>query len=161
MIWIMKLISNHLTLARLVGRFLGEMHRHDAGRTLPLLHAAKLTTPQLAVLEFTATPRTVSTVALHVGLSRPATSQMIDKLVKRRLIRRFEGEVDRREKAVALTAKGRALLEKIGNARTERFAASIAALPPSVAGRLRSALKQAVAAMEKLPQGKRNAGMGL
>jgi DNA-binding MarR family transcriptional regulator len=84
------------------------MHRYDAGRTLPILHAAKLTTPQVAVLEFVREPQTVSAVANYLGLSRPATSQLIDKLVRGRLISRKEGTIDRRERSVILNAKGRA-----------------------------------------------------
>jgi hypothetical protein len=53
---------------------MGAMHRYHAGRTLPILHAVRLTTPQLAVLEFTRQPQTVSAVATYLGLSRPATN---------------------------------------------------------------------------------------
>jgi DNA-binding MarR family transcriptional regulator len=136
-------------LALLMSRFLGAMHRYDAGRTLPLMHAAKLTTPQLSVLEFVRVPHTVSAVAVHLGLSRPATSQMINKLVHRRLVRRSEGVVDRREKAVSLTAKGVALVESISAARTARFGASLAALPQPVAVRLMGALQKALGALDK------------
>ena len=103
----MKSFAKTTSLTKLVTLFLGEMHRFDAGRTLPLLHAAKLTTPQLAALEFVFERRTISAVASYLGLSRPATSQMIHKLVRRGLVRRFEGATDRREKAVVLTPKGR------------------------------------------------------
>jgi DNA-binding MarR family transcriptional regulator len=135
-------------LVRLVGRFLEHMHRHDAGRTLPLLHAARVTTPQLAVLEFARTPRTISAVADHVGLSRPATSQMIEKLFRRRFIQRSESQRDRREKRVLLSASGIALLDRIHAARLTRFGASLASLPKRTATRLTGALAEAVAAME-------------
>ena len=145
----MKAYDNSPSLAHLVGRFLGEMHRYYAGRTLPLMHAAKLTTPQLAVLEFVRVARTVSAVAEHVGLSRPATSQMINKLVARQLVRRSESVADRREKAVVMGAKGIALLERISAARAARFGASLAVLSPRVAARLMGALEEAVAALDK------------
>ena len=146
----MKILnSSKSTLAPLVGRFLSEMHRHDAGRTLPLMHAAKLTTPQLAVLEFVCVSRTVSAVAIHVGLSRPATSQMINKLVHRQLVRRSEGVPDRREKALLLSAKGVALLGRISAARAARFEASLAVLSPRAAARLRRALEETVAELDK------------
>ena len=130
-------------------RFLREMHRYDAGRTLPLLHAAKLTTPQLAVLEFVSDPCTISAVASYVGLSQPATSQMIHKLVRRGLIRRSEGAVDRREKTLVLTPRGKTLLEKISAARARRFASSLAVLPARSANRLHGALREAVRHMDK------------
>ena len=147
----MKLYANppHNRLARLVVRFVSAMHRYDDGRTLTLMHTEKLTTPQLAVLEFVRAPRTVSAIAVHVGLSRPATSQMIHKLVKRRLVRRSEGTLDRREKAVELSASGITLLEKISRFRASRFRASLAALSPATAGRLGMALEGVVAELER------------
>jgi len=143
------LSSRESSLTPLIGRFLSEMHRYDAGRTLPLMHAAKLTTPQLAVLEFVRVSRTVSAVAVHLGLSRPATSQMINKLVHRKLVRRSEGAVDRREKALIVSAKGIALLERISAARAARFEASLAVLSPRAAARLRRALEETVAELDK------------
>jgi DNA-binding MarR family transcriptional regulator len=145
----MKVLSRNSSLAKLVARFLGEMHRHDAGRTLPLLHAANLTTPQLAALEFVSEPHTISEIASFLGLSLPATSQMIHKLVHRGLVRRSEGVSDRREKSVVLNRRGRVLIEKIAAARAVRFAASISVLPARTAVRLKGALRQAVWEMEK------------
>jgi DNA-binding MarR family transcriptional regulator len=136
-------------LGHLVAQFMGAMHRYDAGRTLPLMHAAKLTTPQLAVLEFVRRPRTVSAVAVHVGLSRPAASQMIDKLVRRQLVLRSEGHVDRRERAVELSAKGKALLERIAAARAVRFEASLAVLPALVAAKFEAVLVEVSAELDK------------
>lgn len=151
-------LNDKRVLARLVSRFLGEMHRYDAGRTLPLLYAAKLTTPQLAVLEFVRNAHTVSAVALHVGLSRPATSQMINKLVQRGLVRRSEGAVDRREKAVTLTHEGFSLLERISAARDARFEASLAALSPHIVARLKQTLADAVAELDEARVSARDSG---
>lgn len=145
----MKALRKTASLTKLVTLFLGEMHRFDAGRTLPLLHAAQLTTPQLAALEFVFEGRTISAVASYLGLSRPTTSQMIHKLVRRGLVRRSEGATDRREKAVELTAKGRLLLEEIAAARAARFAESISVLPKRTASRLKGALREAVRHMNK------------
>ena len=139
-------------LSRLVGRFMGAMHRYDVGRTLPLLHAEKVTTHQIAVLEFVRAPQTVSGVARHVGLSRSATSQMINKLVRRRLVRRSEGKIDRREKSVELDKSGVALLKKISRSRLTRFAVSLAILSPRVAGHLALSLEDVVAELDKAPE---------
>jgi DNA-binding MarR family transcriptional regulator len=145
----MKVSLKSMSLPKLVARFLGEMHRFDAGRTLPLLHAQKLTTPQLAALEFVFELRTISGVASYLGLSRPATSQMLQKLVRRGLIRRSEGATDRREKTVQLTTRGKRLLDRLSAARTARFAASVSSLPPRTARRLKSALRDTVLHLEK------------
>jgi DNA-binding MarR family transcriptional regulator len=137
------------SLGSFVYLFLSAMHRYDAGRTLPILHAAKLTTPQIAVLEFTSEAQTVSTIATYLGLSRPATSQMIDKLVRRGLVRRVESTVDRRRRNVILSAKGSALIERIAATRAARFDSSLAVLEPSLATRLESILDEVVGALEK------------
>ncbi|HEY8020906.1 MAG TPA: MarR family transcriptional regulator [Thermoanaerobaculia bacterium] len=131
-------------LAQLVLRLMSEMHRFDDGRTLPILHASKLTTPQLAVLELTRTPCTVSAVADHLRLSRPATSQLVDKLVRLGLVRRDLGAEDRRERRVSLTRKGEGLLRKVAAARAARFETSLATLPPPVAARLAKVLAEVV-----------------
>jgi DNA-binding MarR family transcriptional regulator len=131
------------------------MHRYDGGRTLPLLHAAKLTMPRLAVLEYVGMARTVSAVADYAGLSRPATSYMIDKLVRSGYVRRSEGVQDRRERSVVLTAKGSALLERVHAARVARFEASLGVLGPRVAGRLQSALVEVVEELDRAGKGER------
>ena len=134
-------------LGRLIGTFMAELHRYDRGRTLPLLHRAGLTTPQLATLEALREPQTPSTVARDLGLSRPATSQMIDKLVRKKLLHRTLGKVDRRQRSVVVNARGRALVERIHEARTARFEASLAALPAPIRARLRAALAEVVGAL--------------
>ncbi len=136
-------------LGLLVYRFMAAMHRYDAGRTLPILHAAKLTTPQLAVLEWTRQPRTLSALATHLGLSRPATSQLVDKLVRAGLVHRTEGKLDRRERNIVLGAKGKTLVERIASARTARFEASLALLAPSVATQFERILADVVDALSQ------------
>ncbi len=134
-------------LGLLVYRFMSAMHRYDAGRTLPIFHAAKLTTAQIAVLEFTRESQTVSTVAAYLGLSRPATSQLIDKLVRSGLIRRVASTMDRRQRNVILSAKGRALVARIAAGRAARFDASLAVLAPAVATRFERILAEVVDAL--------------
>jgi DNA-binding MarR family transcriptional regulator len=145
----MKASAKRDSIPKLVARFLGEMHRCDAERALPLLHAAKLTTTHLAALEFVSRPRSISGVASFLGLSLPATSQMIHKLVRRGLVRRSESVSDRREKTVLLSARGGNLVEKIAAARAAQFAASISRMPPRSLARLKGALREAVLHMEK------------
>jgi DNA-binding MarR family transcriptional regulator len=141
----MKLNSNKRpSLGSWVYRFVDAMHRYDAGRTLPILHAAKLTTPQLAVLEFAREPRTVSAVAIYLGLSKPATSQLIDKLVRNHLVLRTQSKLDRRERNVVLGARGKVLLDRLAVARAARFDASLAVLPPAVVARFELILAEIV-----------------
>ena len=46
-----------------------------------------------------------------MGVSKPAASQMVDRLVKRDLLVRVEDPLDRRFKQVTLTARGESLVE--------------------------------------------------
>jgi len=139
------------SLGRLVARFLAEMHRYDGGRTLPVLHQSGLTTPQLAVLELVRVPCTVSAVAEHLGLSRPASSQLVQKLVERGLLIRSEGKADRRERALVVSPSGESLLGEIAAARAARFEAALAVLPARTASRLKSGLSAAVEALHDAP----------
>jgi len=125
------------------------MHRYDAGRTLPLLHTAKLTTPQVALLELVREPQTMSAAAKHLGLSLPATSQLVDKLVRRHLILRKEGAADRRQRFVFLSAQGEGLVASIAEARAARFGSSLAVLPRGIATRFESILAEVVNALEE------------
>jgi DNA-binding MarR family transcriptional regulator len=132
-----------------VYRFMHAMHRYDSGRTLPILHAARLTTPQIAVLEFTRESQTMSAVAIYLGLSRPATSQLVDRLVRVGLVRRAEGTVDRRQRHVILSAKGRSLVDRVAAARAARFDSSLAVLEPALVARLESVLSEVVGTLDE------------
>lgn len=138
-------------LGHLVGALLGELHRYDRGRTLPLLHQAGLTTPQLATLEALREPRMPSAVARDLGLSRPATSQAIEKLVQKKLVHRTEGLVDRRQRQVVLSPRGLALLQRIHGARAARFDDALAALPGPLRARLGGVLAEVVEALRAAP----------
>ena len=74
-------------------------------------------------------------------------SVLIDKLVRGGLARRVEGALDRRQRNVILTAKGRSLIDRIAAARSARFDSSLAALAPALATRLESILDEVVSAL--------------
>jgi DNA-binding MarR family transcriptional regulator len=125
------------------------MHRYDGGRTAPLLQRAKLTMGQLAALELARGSRTVSEMAGALGLSRPATSQIVDKLVRAHVVDRREGTRDRRERNVVLTRKGRNLLGRIGEARAARFEESLSNVPASLAARFAAVLSEVVEILDQ------------
>ena len=88
---------------------------------------------------------------MYLGLSRPATSQLIDKLVRGGYVRRIESATDRRERNVVLSAKGRVLVERIAVARACRFDASLGVLTPAVASRFQSVLTEVVDILNSAP----------
>ncbi len=54
----------------------------------------------------------VSSIGASMGVTNAAASQMVDRLVQLGLLTRTEDERDRRVKNIALTKKGRALIER-------------------------------------------------
>jgi DNA-binding MarR family transcriptional regulator len=82
----------------------------------------------------------VSDIAGHMGFTRPAASQMVDRLVQQGLLKRTEDPDDRRMKQVTLTPKGQALIEQGIEARQRWMEQLTAALTPgeqqSIAGAL-------------------------
>ncbi len=59
----------------------------------------------------------VSGVGSHMGISAPAASQMLDRLVEQGLVEREEDPDDRRARRLALTDAGKAELESAIQAR--------------------------------------------
>lgn len=72
----------------------------------------RLTLSQFRLLKMVALTdaRTISDVALFLGVSNAAASKAVDKLVRRKLLRRAEGRPDRREIRLSLTEASRRLL---------------------------------------------------
>jgi DNA-binding MarR family transcriptional regulator len=54
----------------------------------------------------------VTDIGEHLGVTSPAASQMIDRMVQQGLLERSEGTEDRRVRQISVTEKGRQLIEK-------------------------------------------------
>jgi len=65
---------------------------------------------------------TIGDVAAFLGVSKAAASQTVDKLVRRKWLRRTEKEADRRAASLSLTESGRRLVAKYERARAEKLA---------------------------------------
>jgi DNA-binding MarR family transcriptional regulator len=74
--------------------------------------------------------RTVNEMAALLDRSVSAASRLVDKLVKRRLVRRAEAEGDRRVRLVAIAPAGRKLLAAVLERRAEAQLALMARLTP-------------------------------
>ena len=74
---------------------------------------AELTLSQFRLLKMVAMTdaQTIGDVARFLGVSNAAASKAVDKLVRRKLLRRTEAEADRREIRLALTDASRKILE--------------------------------------------------
>ncbi len=72
---------------------------------------------------------TVGELAEVLGRSASATSRLVDGLVKRRLVERHEEEEDRRQRSLALTQRGKALLRSVDRARADQFLTTVRPMP--------------------------------
>ena len=123
------------TAARL-SAVLRHLFLYDRGNMLSVLEESGLSMTQTkALLELgglgeDAEPRQVSDLAETFGVSVPSMSRAVDALVKKRLATRVEDPDDRRVRRVAITDKGKDLVNTllvVRQAGMENFAASLTA----------------------------------
>jgi DNA-binding MarR family transcriptional regulator len=123
------------TAARL-SALLRHLFLYDRGNQLRVIEESGLSMTQCkALLELgglgeVAQPRQVSELAERFGVSVPSMSRAVDALVKKRLATRVEDRDDRRVRRVAITAKGKQLVETlviVRQAGMEAFAATLSA----------------------------------
>lgn len=123
------------TAARL-GALLRHLFLYDRGNMLRLIEESGLSMTQTkALLELggrgeTAEPRQVSDLAETFGVSVPSMSRAVDALVNEKLATRVEDPDDRRVRRVAITEKGKKLVDTllvVRQAGMEAFAASLSA----------------------------------
>jgi DNA-binding MarR family transcriptional regulator len=83
----------------------------------------RLTFSRLKLLKLVAftDSHTIGDVAAFLGVSNTAASKAVDKLVRRRLLRRTEGHADRRASELSLTGEGRRLLSAYEAARDQKL----------------------------------------
>ncbi len=74
--------------------------------------------------------QTIGDVATFLGISNAAASKAVDKLVRRNLLRRKEGETDRRSIHLSLTEPGRNLLDTYDAIRQRKLEEVFGHVPP-------------------------------
>ena len=110
------LSKSHIFAAALRKVFQEEVMKEVAGETV--------TFSQFKLLYLVARTegRSIGDAAALLGVSNAAASKAVDKLVRRRLLRRTETEADRRSSQLSLTETSRRLLEKYEVARNRKMA---------------------------------------
>jgi len=107
-----------------------------------------LTFPQIIVLAtLERSPQTVSSLSEVLQLTRGAVSRLVERMVRKGLVSRREGNDDRRQKMLSLTPAGRRLRERVERASTGSFAAALSELDSALAIELKDVLKRLVAAL--------------
>jgi DNA-binding MarR family transcriptional regulator len=72
---------------------------------------------------------TVGELAEALGRSPSATSRLVDGLARRRLVERHLEEEDRRQRSIALTQRGQAILRAVDRARADQFLTAVRPMP--------------------------------
>lgn len=94
---------------------------------------ADLSVTQFRVLAFVDrhSGASLSDVAGHIGVTLPSMSKLMDGLVERKLIAREFDRVDRRRVTLALTARGRTILETARRAARDHLTHVLSSLDTS------------------------------
>jgi DNA-binding MarR family transcriptional regulator len=124
---------------------------HPRGRVLNLMARASVTVPQVILLNYAvAIPDSApSRLAAKMRMSLPSVSQMVDRLVRLKLVTRTEDPTDRRRKTINVTAKGRSLLAHLSAVRSAEYRAGAAGLSVATRARLIDALADALRELER------------
>ncbi len=75
-------------------------------------------------------PRNASVLAEELGVGRPAATKIVDRLVRRRLLRRLRHPADRRQVILEATDRGREIVRAVQQCRRQRLARVLAELEP-------------------------------
>ena len=114
-----NLIYEFLSTARVFAKAVRDVIE---GAVLEGVAGTKLTLTQLTLLYLVAHADsvTIGEAALFLGVSSPAASKTVEKLVRRRLLRRNDTQRDRRSSNLSLTESGRRLLQTYEEARNQK-----------------------------------------
>lgn len=123
--------TNNGESSALIHEFLGSAHVFASTvrsvveeRLLGSIVGGRLTFPQYKLLRLVARTdgHSIGEVASFLGVTNAAASKAVDKLVRRRFIRRAESKPDRRAMHLSLTDQGRHVVESYEDLRNQRVA---------------------------------------
>ena len=97
-------------------------------------------------------PQNLARLAAAVGVTPATATRMCDRLVRKDLIRRSTERDDRRQLRVALTAKGRSLVDAVTGRRRQEIARIINEIPVEQQAVLVQALGRLASAAGEVPE---------
>lgn len=126
-----ELIYDFLSSARVFAKAVRDVI--EAG-VLKEVAGDKLTTSQLKLLYLVAQTEsvTIGEAAYFLGVSSPAASKTVEKLVRRKLLLRNDIQGDRRSSELSLTDQAKKLLNSYESARNQRAAEIFSEYSPEV-----------------------------
>jgi DNA-binding MarR family transcriptional regulator len=142
-------------ISKLLRELMSMIIQRSAGEMMCLMSEMGLSMPQMVTLHILRDrgPQTISAIADKLDLSLAATSHLVERMVQQRLVSRSEDAVDRRQKRVSIGDGGRAVLDRLIEARFREASQMMAALPAELRGQLAVALEQAVVQLKEEPVG--------
>ncbi|HEX8137975.1 MAG TPA: MarR family transcriptional regulator [Pyrinomonadaceae bacterium] len=130
------------SFAEVMSKLLVEQHqKHLAELDLTLLQAQVLRLLRRG-------PVLTGQLALELGISAPASTQLTDRLVRKRLIERRTGDSDRRSIQLAITPRGKRLVDQFRQRRSFIFGEAFKSLGEEEQAQVVAALEKMVAALE-------------
>jgi len=115
---------------------------------MEVINEHDLTFPQMIILELLKQgTQTVSGLSEMLQFTPSAVSRLVDRMVRKGLVSRKEGDNDRRQKPLSLTPAGKRMHEQLERAVTSCFVAALSTLDPPLAEKLKDVLTQTVAAL--------------
>jgi DNA-binding MarR family transcriptional regulator len=132
--------SAHLFVSAVSGVLEQQLLSEVAGKLLTISQLKIL-----KLLDMTA-DSTVGDVAAFLGVSDAAASKAVDRLVRKKYLRRAEGREDRRSSELSLAASGRKLLRRYEAAKDDKLSRMFAQLEPEE-------LRQTTGFLERLTKG--------
>lgn len=99
-------------------------------------------------------PSTLGQIAQHAGITQPAATQTVAKMVEEGWVSVEAGETDARQRVIRLTPQGRAALPRL-KACWQATRSAADGLDAELSMPLSQLLEEAIAALEKRPFGQR------
>ena len=125
------------------------VHLDVAGDTnaLAVMHESGLTLPQVVTLTLLQRDgaMALSPISESLRLSLSATSSLVQRLVEQELVTRTEDPDDRRQKRIALTRRGAALIERLQHERVSALGRGTSKLPATLRAELLDVAARVVA----------------
>jgi DNA-binding MarR family transcriptional regulator len=129
---------------------------------LTVMNESGLTVAQVIAINFIGFSDTVSLreITEKVSLSASATSHMVDRLVTMGYVTRTENNLDRRQKKIALSAKGSELHEQLREGQIARLSGLARALSPELRCRFASIVEELIQELARLQKQRCTAQVG-
>lgn len=106
-------------------------------------------------------PQSVGELAEAVAVTAPTASRMVDRLVRKGLVRRRTSSSDRRQIRVAVTASGRDLIDRVTAHRRREIEELLAGIPGDVQLAMVDGLTRLAVAAGEVPEREWSAGWEL